>query len=209
MSAVAYCNPLVPVEWIAAHGLQPRWLRLQARGGGPWSVTRGICPYAGALIDGAAGIDADALVLTTTCDQMRYAAALIERRGCCPVFSDERPLHVANGRGPAALPRRAQTPEPILAATRRRIAAGAELARVMRAYDAARSAMQAAAATCSARQIAEALAELRGPLAAVGTREAITRAFPCTPHAPREESVTRSAGRVLMPAFRWRLSADR
>ncbi len=51
------------------------------------AVTRGICPYAGAMIDAVqSGIDASALVLTTVCDQMRYAAAVIESRGTCPVF---------------------------------------------------------------------------------------------------------------------------
>ena len=29
MNAIAYCQPLVPPEWIAAHGLQPHWLRLR------------------------------------------------------------------------------------------------------------------------------------------------------------------------------------
>jgi benzoyl-CoA reductase/2-hydroxyglutaryl-CoA dehydratase subunit BcrC/BadD/HgdB len=32
------------------------------------------------------GLDASALVLTTTCDQMRYAAAVLENRSDCPIF---------------------------------------------------------------------------------------------------------------------------
>ena len=48
---------------------------------------RGACAYAGAVVDAAErGLDAAALVLTTVCDQMRYAAAEIERRGRQPVF---------------------------------------------------------------------------------------------------------------------------
>jgi benzoyl-CoA reductase/2-hydroxyglutaryl-CoA dehydratase subunit BcrC/BadD/HgdB len=89
MKPIAYCNPFVPAEWIAAHGLQPRWLRLGVDGGGPLpALARGVCPYVGALIETAqAGLsDASALVLTTVCDQMRYAAALLETRGCGPLF---------------------------------------------------------------------------------------------------------------------------
>ncbi len=79
MKTIAYSSPFVPPEWIAAHGLRPLWLRLSAATGRPaTAVGRGICPYAGALIAAAlAGIDASALVLSTTCDQMRYAAALL------------------------------------------------------------------------------------------------------------------------------------
>ena len=88
MKAIAYNSPFVPIEWIAAHGLRPQWLRLRASQGRPLSaVTRGVCPYAATVVDAAIlGIDADALVLTTVCDQMRYAAALVETRTACPVF---------------------------------------------------------------------------------------------------------------------------
>jgi benzoyl-CoA reductase/2-hydroxyglutaryl-CoA dehydratase subunit BcrC/BadD/HgdB len=83
MNAIAYSSPFVPPEWILAHGLRPHWLRLRATEG----LTRGVCPYAGALMDAAIrGIDASALVLTTVCDQMRYVAALLENRSSCPVF---------------------------------------------------------------------------------------------------------------------------
>jgi benzoyl-CoA reductase/2-hydroxyglutaryl-CoA dehydratase subunit BcrC/BadD/HgdB len=83
MKAIAYSSPFVPAEWIAAHGFRPHRLRLRATEG----LARGICPYAGALIDAAqTRIDASALVMTTVCDQMRYAAALLESRGTCPVF---------------------------------------------------------------------------------------------------------------------------
>jgi benzoyl-CoA reductase/2-hydroxyglutaryl-CoA dehydratase subunit BcrC/BadD/HgdB len=87
MNSIAYTSPFIPVEWIAAHGLRPAWLRLRSAATRPMlAATRGVCPYAGALVDAAtAGIDAAGLVLTTICDQMRYAAALAEG-GQCPVF---------------------------------------------------------------------------------------------------------------------------
>jgi hypothetical protein len=168
MSVVAYCNPLVPVEWIAAHGLEPYWLRLRAGETQPWSVTRGICPYAGALIDGAAGIDAEALVLTTTCDQMRYAAALIERRGFYPIFLMNVPSTWQTAAAQRFYRDELERLSRFLLCQGGTLPQSAELSQVMRAYDAARSALQATAAMRSARQLAEAMAELRGPLAAVG-----------------------------------------
>jgi benzoyl-CoA reductase/2-hydroxyglutaryl-CoA dehydratase subunit BcrC/BadD/HgdB len=174
MTVVAYCNPLVPVEWIAAHGIEPRWLRLPAANAQSWSVTRGICPYAGALIDRAGEIDADALVLTTTCDQMRYAATVIEQRGRLPVFLMNVP---STWQTVAAQELYRDELERLGRFLRQHGGAppsNAELARMMRAYDAARAVMRAASATWPARQIAEALAELRGSQR--------------TPHVPREES---------------------
>jgi hypothetical protein len=131
MSGVGYSNPFVPSEWIAAHSLRPVRLRPHPTE----RLTRGVCPYAGALMDAAlantgrrrvpllgtssAGAAANAphclcqavahnevilsysgdhgldsapssdvsgLVLTTTCDQMRYVAAMLEQRGDRPVF---------------------------------------------------------------------------------------------------------------------------
>jgi benzoyl-CoA reductase/2-hydroxyglutaryl-CoA dehydratase subunit BcrC/BadD/HgdB len=94
MNAIAYSSPFVPAEWIAAHGFRPHRLRLRATE----RLTRGVCPYAGALIaekgselfsaascplrsDETRPFPYSALVLTTTCDQMRYAAAMLEQRG--------------------------------------------------------------------------------------------------------------------------------
>jgi benzoyl-CoA reductase/2-hydroxyglutaryl-CoA dehydratase subunit BcrC/BadD/HgdB len=93
MNAVGYCSPFVPPEWIAAHGLRPYWLRLHPTE----KLTRGVCPYAGALLEAARNsdshplrgnqrFDVSGLVLTTTCDQMRYVAAMLEQRGERPTF---------------------------------------------------------------------------------------------------------------------------
>jgi benzoyl-CoA reductase/2-hydroxyglutaryl-CoA dehydratase subunit BcrC/BadD/HgdB len=85
MKAVGYSSPFVPAEWIAAHGLLPQRLRLRPTE----KLTRGVCPYAGALLDAALGPAShavSALVLTTACDQMRYAAAMLEQRGTHPIF---------------------------------------------------------------------------------------------------------------------------
>lgn len=88
MTTVAYSSPFIPAEWIAAHGVRPLWLRPGATSGQmSLGDRRGVCPYAGELVDTVlAGLDASALVLTTICDQMRYAAALLESVASLPVF---------------------------------------------------------------------------------------------------------------------------
>ena len=114
MKAIAYSSPFVP-----RNGLRPTAaaaLAAAAGGGEPAAASlRGICPYAGALMDAAhrAGIDAAALVLTTVCDQMRYAAALLDDARRLPGLSAERAFHVADGRGAATLSRRTAPAGPV------------------------------------------------------------------------------------------------
>ena len=85
MKTIAYCCPLVPPEWIAAHGMQPEWLVPAGRSAA--HAMRGVCPYAGALLaDAKSARSASAVVLTTRCDQMRRMAGLIEGTGRVKVF---------------------------------------------------------------------------------------------------------------------------
>lgn len=84
MDRVGYLSPLVPPEWIAAHGLRPVWLAPGRQAAG---IRRGACPCAESLIATALARDGpDLVLLTTACDQMRYAAALIEADGRIPTF---------------------------------------------------------------------------------------------------------------------------
>lgn len=101
MNTVLYASPLVPVEWLAAHGVRPIWWRewdphrIDAPGrdvdrrGEPGSLLRGrrgVCPLAAAVVDSAAQASAAAVVLTTTCDQMRYAASWLQYQRRLPTF---------------------------------------------------------------------------------------------------------------------------
>ena len=109
MKTVAYSNPFVPPEWIAAHRLWPEWIRPRSSGQGkgdrsnsceapfgpfrqigpvPFSLpVQGMCPYARALLCTVlSDTRISALVMTTTCDQMRHAAGLLARRSDLPVF---------------------------------------------------------------------------------------------------------------------------
>jgi hypothetical protein len=178
MKTIAYSSPFVPPEWIAAHGLRPQWLRLSAAA----TVGRGICPYAGALVDAAmTGIDAEALVLSTACDPMRYAAALVDayrgRRRAdgsadepgqgapaaqhdCPVFLLNMPSTWQTAAVRNLYRGELQRLGRFLVEIGGAAPESAELARVMLAYDQARQTVCETAAGLSARQFAEALAEL-------------------------------------------------
>jgi len=71
--AVAYISPFVPPEWIAAHGLRPT--RLVPDSPPELAPPAGLCPFAAAFARSASV--ADAVVITTTCDQMRRIAEQI------------------------------------------------------------------------------------------------------------------------------------
>ena len=97
MNAIAYCHPFVPPEWIAAHGLRPYWLPCRAGDEPAGHVLMVVGPAR--RVSGGRGtikrfqraVAGDhepmaAVRLTTTCDQIRYAAAMIEHLGRLPVF---------------------------------------------------------------------------------------------------------------------------
>lgn len=164
MKTIVYSSPFIPAEWIAAYGLRPLWLSPKAApGGSAILISRGICPYAGAIINVAlADIEADALALTTACDQMRYAAATIERRGNCPVFLFNMPstwqtagvrklYHDELLRLGRFLERLGGNPP-----------SDAVLTKVMTVYDRARVELLAVRENLSAGDFAEALAAVRG-----------------------------------------------
>ena len=81
MTDVWYISPLIPPEWIAAHGLRPRRLRLGSPGHPTTHAGQGRCPYAEAFADeGEARPAGDLLVATTLCDQMRRSAEVVTDR---------------------------------------------------------------------------------------------------------------------------------
>ncbi len=85
---IVYTCPYVPAEWIAAHGLRPRRTVPLPRSG-PAVIPRveGLCPYARAFVnDVAADGEADGIVVTTVCDQMRRVFDLLVRRVNRPAF---------------------------------------------------------------------------------------------------------------------------
>ena len=164
MSNVAYVSPMVPPEWVAAHRLQPIWLRLASQPGRPLTATqRGVCRCAGLLVDQVLhDVETDAVVLTTICDQMRYAAALLRERSDLPVFLMNIP---STWQGESV--RQLYRDELVrlgrfLEALGGRRPSGEELTIAMRHYDAARSVVRRNWPSVSNGAYAATLAELRG-----------------------------------------------
>jgi benzoyl-CoA reductase/2-hydroxyglutaryl-CoA dehydratase subunit BcrC/BadD/HgdB len=165
MHTIAYCHPFVPPEWIAAHGLRPCWLRPDRRKIG--DIQRGVCPAAASLVEALGeGSSIEAVVLTTTCDQIRYAASLLEQRGKPPLFL----MHV---------PRTWQTPasrsfyrDELKRLGRFLMEQGGKsptaefLREVMLRYDRARLELRRRREELSAIEFAEALNRIRGNLPA-------------------------------------------
>lgn len=86
MITVAYSSPLIPVEWIAAHGLRP-W-RLLPTGSASVRTSEGVCPYFQAIAQELSvdGPPLEAAILATTCDQMRRGHQTLAARLGRPVF---------------------------------------------------------------------------------------------------------------------------
>ena len=88
MKSVLYTSPYVPGEWIAAHGCEPVRVRPQGLPLHP-SLARaqGLCPFAQAWASDALSSDlADAIVMTTCCDQMRRVHEVVTTRTDLPCF---------------------------------------------------------------------------------------------------------------------------
>jgi benzoyl-CoA reductase/2-hydroxyglutaryl-CoA dehydratase subunit BcrC/BadD/HgdB len=178
MTSIAYCNPFVPAEWIAAHGLRPRWLSLRSEfGASDASGRRGLCPFAAAVVDAvSAGPEAAAVVLTTTCDQMRYAGSLLEHRGESSLFLLNVP---STWQAIAARTLYAEELERLGRFLVRRggnVPSVAELARVMTQFDRARTELRQACNCLSAKEFALALWAVRqGEDATAGWQESLGR----------------------------------
>ena len=83
---VAYSCSLVPCELIAAAGLRP--MRIAPALGliDSAGLIAGLCQYAGAFAAAVSQSDADAMIVTTLCDQMRRVDEVIRRDCGKPVF---------------------------------------------------------------------------------------------------------------------------
>jgi benzoyl-CoA reductase/2-hydroxyglutaryl-CoA dehydratase subunit BcrC/BadD/HgdB len=172
MNAVAYCHPFIPPEWIAAHGLQPCWLPCRSGDGLEVGGRRGVCPVAAARIDDFSGKSpASAVVLATTCDQMRYAAALLQHLSELPIFL----LHVPRTWQTAAV--RTFYREELNRLGRFLVACGGTspahevLSQTMLQYDRARAALRLRREEMSAARFADATNAVRGDIAASASDE--------------------------------------
>lgn len=179
MTGVAYASPWVPAEWIAAHGLQPDWMRLAPAGATAAGERRGVCPYASALVEAvASGVPSHGLVLATTCDQMRYAAAVLQREARLPVFLMNVPSTCDDAARELYCEELARLGS-FLESLGGRRPSDEQLADVVFEYGRARAAVLDARQHLSARETAKAMLSLR--------RGEIRRVRACT-HANREKA---------------------
>jgi benzoyl-CoA reductase/2-hydroxyglutaryl-CoA dehydratase subunit BcrC/BadD/HgdB len=82
---VVYSCPYVPAEWMAAHGLSPS--RIIPSAVSDTSQIEGLCPYAQAFINKVTNDeDADGIIVTTLCDQMRRVYDVISEDSSVPAF---------------------------------------------------------------------------------------------------------------------------
>jgi benzoyl-CoA reductase/2-hydroxyglutaryl-CoA dehydratase subunit BcrC/BadD/HgdB len=170
MNPIAYCSPFVPPEWIAAYGLRPKWLRLRKSANTAVGAHRGVCPVAGTLADTINMMESTAaVVLTTTCDQIRYVAALLEHEGKLPVFL----MHVPRTWQHEAS--RTLYREELLRLGHFLVEYGGKapttetLQQVMLQYDQARMELHCKRNRLSVHEFVEAVINLRGELTQMGT----------------------------------------
>jgi len=155
MNKVVYSCPFVPAEWIAAHGLHPSRIMPHAVS----DPSAGMCPYAASFVNEVTSSnEAEAVVLTTVCDQMRRAAELVDRDCHIPVFL----MHVPATWETAAAHRFYVSELERLGRFLERLGGTTPtadtLVAVMDEYDSMRAKLRAARGSLTARQYAEAVA---------------------------------------------------
>jgi benzoyl-CoA reductase/2-hydroxyglutaryl-CoA dehydratase subunit BcrC/BadD/HgdB len=159
MKTVAYSSPLIPVEWLAAHGLRP-W-RMMPQGAAQRPGTReGLCAFAQALAQEwlAETTRFDGMILATTCDQMRRASEWPAPAGGTPVFLMNVP---ATWQAPTSVRLYRDELERLgrfLAGLGGREPSRRRLAEVMEDYDVRRTALRGLVGRLGARQASEAMA---------------------------------------------------
>lgn len=87
MKKIIYTCPYVPAEWIAAHGLRPSRIIPDSVGTAGTCCAEGVCSFVQGFINTVtADNNADGVVITTVCDQMRRAYDILVRRCDIPLF---------------------------------------------------------------------------------------------------------------------------
>lgn len=156
--AIAYASPFVPPEWIAAHGLCVERLVPPAADEG---VGQGICPFASACAAWATSASgARALVLASTCDQMRRTGERVGRSGSLPVFVMNVPATWQTRAARSLYLAELQRLGRFLVACGGRDPSPECLVETMRGFDSRRRGVRLRPGRCTARQYAEALVQI-------------------------------------------------
>jgi benzoyl-CoA reductase/2-hydroxyglutaryl-CoA dehydratase subunit BcrC/BadD/HgdB len=152
-------SPWVPAEWIKAHGLEPRgiWSAPQL-GSDSLPLSAGLCAFANAVVDLAAKEPESAVVFSTHCDQLRRGFDALAGAASARAFLFNLP---ATWQTPVAGQMFASELERLgefLVALGGHEPEPGELLETMTHYALARARLRAAAAGCTGRRYAQALA---------------------------------------------------
>lgn len=159
MKTVVYSCPFVPAEWIAAHGLRPSRILPGTDSAGPTGPGAGFCPYAWTFARAACRTpDADAVIVTTVCDQMRRASEQVERDSHRPAFLMNVPSTWQTAAAQKLYLSELQRLSRFLTELGGTRPSAEELAHVMYEYDARRTAIRDATGILPARQLADTIA---------------------------------------------------
>jgi len=163
MKTVVYTCPYVPAEWIAAHGLCPRRSLLDSVDSGVSRSRReGVCPYVRSFIgEVTENSEADAVVMTTVCDQMRRAFDVIARNCALPAFLMNVPSMWQTLASQKLYVDELKRLSRFLVERGGKAPSNNMLAEIMIQYDEVRTSIRASREYLSARRFAEAIAENR------------------------------------------------
>jgi benzoyl-CoA reductase/2-hydroxyglutaryl-CoA dehydratase subunit BcrC/BadD/HgdB len=163
MKTIIYTCPYVPAEWIAAHGLRASRLLLdRADSGISPARTEGVCPYVRSFIgEVMRNRDADGVVVTTVCDQMRRAFDIIVRNCDLPAFLMNVPSTWQTLTAQKLYVDELKRLSGFLVGLGGKSPSKDTLAEIMLEYDDARTSIRLARERLSAKQFAEVIAENR------------------------------------------------
>ena len=162
MTTIVYSSPSVPPEWIAAHGITPTRLvprsavRTPALGAG-----LGVCPYTRAFVNEAVKLEnGTAVVMTTEYDQMRRAAEFIEKNSALPLFLMNLPATWKTAAAQRLYLDELKRLGRFLVRLGGKTPSEDRLSKTLIEYDTARESLRETSPSMTARQFAEALADL-------------------------------------------------
>jgi benzoyl-CoA reductase/2-hydroxyglutaryl-CoA dehydratase subunit BcrC/BadD/HgdB len=166
MKKVVYSCPYIPAEWIAAHGFRPS--RIMPSAVSDTAQVEGLCPYAQAFINEVTNDNgANAIIVTTLCDQMRRAYDIISAECGTSVFLMNVPSTWKTAAAQRLYVDELKRLGRFLIRLGGRPPSNDQLADVMLAYDKGRAELMGMESSLSSRGMAQAIADFnrQGPSA--------------------------------------------
>lgn len=159
MKTVIYTCPYVPAEWIVAHGLRASRLLLDRVDSASMFIrSEGVCPFVRSFISEVMNNkEAEGVIVTTVCDQMRRAFDIIVRKCELPVFLMNVPNTWQSLASQKLYIDELKRLGRFLKGLGGKPPSNDALANIMLEYDASRAAVLASIEYSSARQYAEAI----------------------------------------------------